>query len=347
MSFIEPLPIRLAESGWLPDVLVRQGMRRLLRERLAMIAEGGPAAQAAREQAFFDAIRNSPAVVEQQAANAQHYEVPAQFFRLTLGKHRKYSSCFWGNDTKNLDQAEALALAITCERAGLADGQDILELGCGWGSLSLWMAEHYPHARITGVSNSHGQRRTIEALAAERGLTNLRIITADLVGFDPQAQFDRIVSVECFEHLRNWPLMFSRVASWLRDHGTFFMHVFAHREGSYLFDTEGGGNWMGRHFFTGGMMPADRLAWRCQEHLRLDQHWRWEGTHYGRTARAWLDRLDANIQAVEAALAPARPEVPPAILAQRWRMFYMACEELWNFDHGREWFVSHYRFSRR
>ena len=339
--------LTLAESGWLPDVLVRHGIRSLLRERRDDLASGGVERQREREARFIADLRGQPVALEQAAANAQHYEVPAAFYGLMLGKHRKYSSCWFPTGNETLDQAEALALAETCRRAGLEGGQRILEIGCGWGSLSLWMAEHYPTAHITGVSNSHSQRTHILAQAAARGLSNIDIVTADMATFDAGARgpFDRVVSVECFEHLRNWHELFRRIASWLTPDGALFFHVFTHRTVPYLFDTDGDGNWMGRHFCTGGMMPSDSmpLALGAGGPLRVADHWRWAGTHYAATARGWLRNLDANRSEAQRVLAAAAPDRDPRILLQRWRMFVMACEELWAFDHGQEWLVSHYR----
>jgi cyclopropane-fatty-acyl-phospholipid synthase len=341
----EPLAIRLAEGGALPDAAIRVGIRRLLRERAASLAVGGVEAQQEREQVFVERLRQAPLAVEQRAANAQHYEVPTDFFGLCLGPQRKYSSC-WFAPGASLAEAEEAALAATAARARLADGQRILELGCGWGSLSLWMAARFPRARITAVSNSASQRAHITAEAARRGLGNLEVITADLAGFDPGRRFDRVVSVECFEHLRNWSELFRRISTWLEPGGELFFHVFTHRTSSYLFQTDGEDDWMGRHFFTGGMMPADSLPLRLQDDLRLAAHWRWEGTHYARTARGWLENLDRNRGAARGILAQARPGEDPGVLVQRWRMFFLACEELWAYDRGQEWLVSHYRMVR-
>lgn len=341
----EPLPIRLAESGLLPDALVRLGIRRLLAGRTATLAEGGAAAQREREAVFVARLRRAPLAVEQQAANRQHYEVPPEFFALVLGPQRKYSSCLY-EGVDGLAGAEERALEVTAARAALADGQRILELGCGWGSLSLWLARRFPRARITAVSNSAPQRRFIEAEAARLGLANLSVLTRDLATFQPEGVFDRVVSVECFEHLRNWSELFRRIATWLAPDGALFFHVFTHRHASYLFADEGGDDWMSRHFFTGGMMPADDLPLRLQDHLRVTGHWRWSGVHYARTARDWLANLDRHRAAAARILAAARPDVPPAVLVQRWRIFLMACEELWGFRGGEEWLVSHYRMER-
>jgi cyclopropane-fatty-acyl-phospholipid synthase len=332
--------IRWAERGALPDWLVRLGIRRLLAERVGEAAGGDTAA-------FAEALARAPIAAVPEKANAQHYEVPADFFAQVLGPHRKYSSCFWPEGAATLEEAERHALSTTCRHAGLADGQRILELGCGWGSLSLWMAQHFPGARITVVSNSHSQRVFIEAQAQDRGLHNLQVLTRDMNELKLDAgTFDRVVSVEMFEHLRNWPLAFSRVARWLAPGGRFFMHVFTHRGAPYLFEDRGAGDWMSRYFFSGGMMPSTDLALWFQDHLRIERQWHWDGTHYRRTARAWLDNMDARRAATEPVLAATYGAGAP-VWWHRWRLFFMAVEELFGHDQGRRWGVDHYLFERR
>jgi cyclopropane-fatty-acyl-phospholipid synthase len=263
-----------------------------------------------------------------------------------LGAHCKYSCGWWPEGVSSLDQAEAAALEVTCERAGLADGQRILELGCGWGALCLWIAERFPRAQVTALSNSSSQRLFIEARARERGLANLRVVTADFAAFDTAERFDRIVSLEMFEHLRNWPRAFAKVARWLAPDGRFFMHVFAHRGAPYEFAERDDSDWMTRHFFAGGMMPGDSLAERCQDDLRLCRRWRWDGTHYQRTAEAWLHRMDASRDALMPLLESVHG-AQAAVWWVRWRVFFMAVAELFGFEGGQRWFVSHSLFERR
>ena len=338
--------VHWVEQGLVPDRVVRLGIRRLLKARLAEMRSGDAAATAELTQAFVNELRNAPLALLPEKANEQHYEVPAAFFAAVLGSHRKYSSCVWPEGVNTLAQAEAAALAATCERAVLADGQQVLELGCGWGSLSLWMAERYRGSEITALSNSHSQREYIEAQAAQRGLTNVRVITRDMNDFDTAARFDRIVSVEMFEHLRNWPQAFARVARWLNPQGRFFMHVFAHRGAPYAFVERDASDWMSRHFFSGGMMPSDDLALHCQDDLRLLQRWRWDGTHYQRTSEAWLRNMDEQREALWP-LFESTYGADAAVWWTRWRLFFMSVAELFGYDAGQQWWVSHYLFEKR
>ena len=338
--------VHWVEQGLVPDRVVRLGIRRLLKARLVEMRDGDAEATAALTQTFLDELRAAPLALLPEKANEQHYEVPAAFFGTVLGAHRKYSSCYWPTGTDTLAQAEAAALQATCERAGLADGQQVLELGCGWGSLTLWMAERFPQSRITALSNSNSQRQHIEAQAAQRGLTNVRVITRDMNEFDTADRFDRVVSVEMFEHLRNWPQAFARVARWLNPRGRFFMHVFAHRGASYPFVERDASDWMSKHFFSGGMMPSDDLALQCQDDLRLLNRWRWDGTHYQRTSEAWLRNMDDE----RAALWPLFERTygsEAGVWWQRWRLFFMSVAELFGFEGGQQWWVSHYLFERR
>jgi len=341
------LALQLTERGVLPDRVVRAGIRRLVRARLAEIDAHDPAAAASRAEDFAAAMRSAPVALLPHKANEQHYEVPSAFFGEVLGRRRKYSASWWPDGVVDLDAAEEAALAATAERAGLADGQRILELGCGWGSLTLWMAQRFPRARITAVSNSHSQRAHIEAEAYRHRFGNVRVVTTDVAQFRPDARFDRVVSVEMFEHLRNWPEIFRRVAGWLKADGRFFMHVFVHRSTPYAFEERDDSDWMARHFFSGGMMPSDDLAPRFQDDLALRARWRWDGTHYARTAEAWLANMDARRERVWPILAQTYGAEHAALWWTRWRLFFMSCAELFAHDGGRQWWVAHYLFERR
>lgn len=338
----------LAERGLLPDAVLRFGIRRLCAQRLREEQVGGLEAQSARYAALIDELRRSPVALHVDAANRQHYEVPSALFELCLGRRLKYSSAFYPTGSETLDEAEDAMLALYDERAGLADGQSILELGCGWGSLTLWMAKRYPGARITAVSNSRGQRAHILARAAERGLGNIDIITGDVNHVElPREAFDRCISIEMFEHMRNYGTLMSRIADSLRPGGKLFVHIFAHRTLMYPYETEGEDNWMGRHFFTGGLMPAADTLLHFQDDLLLSRRWLLDGTHYRNTANHWLRNQDANRDACMAVLREAYGAAAAPLWFQRWRMFWMACAELFGYRDGREWGVAHYLFDRR
>jgi cyclopropane-fatty-acyl-phospholipid synthase len=347
MRSVTQLALNITERGLTPDWAIREGIRRLLRDRLREIQAGNAGAAADAIERFITSMDTAPIAPVPEKANEQHYEVPADFFAQTLGRHRKYSSGYWPTGVSTLDSAEAAALSVTCEHAGLHDGQSILELGCGWGSLSLWMAERFPDSRITAVSNSRSQRAYIEGESARRGLGNLRVITADMNDFDIAPGFDRVVSVEMFEHMRNWRALFGRVARWLKPGGLFFMHVFVHRNVPYAFIPTDETDWLSRHFFSGGMMPSDELPLRFQDELQLRKRWRWDGTHYERTANAWLAKASRNRRAILPVLARTYGPKQAELWFTRWRIFFMACAELWGFNEGQEWWVSHYQFERR
>jgi cyclopropane-fatty-acyl-phospholipid synthase len=335
-----------AETGWVPDWTIRQGIRALLRRRRLSTAPDQPEAHAAEQAALRQLLAHGPLAVETEAANAQHYEVPAEFFTRILGPRLKYSCCWYDDSNRELAQAECAMLERTTERAEIADGMQILELGCGWGSLTLWLAEHFPHATITAVSNSHGQRRFIEQRCQVLGVENVRVITANMRDFDPEQRFDRVVSVEMFEHMRNHRLLLQRIAGWLHPDGKLFVHIFCHRDTTYLFETEGAANWMGRHFFTGGMMPSEHHLLFFADDMAIEQHWRVGGLHYWRTCEDWLTRLDQQRAEILALFTRDVGPIQARLVLQRWRIFLLACAELFRFHAGREWYVGHYRFHR-
>lgn len=339
--------ISAAERGRIPDSMIRVGIRRLLAARRDELVQGGCEAEQRRKQEFIARCRDEPIAAVPDLANEQHYEVPSEFFVHALGRRLKYSCCCWPDGVRTLDEAETAALAQTCDRAQLDNGQSILELGCGWGSLSLWMAERYPESRITAVSNSTRQRDYILRRQQEQGITNLCVVTADMNDFDPGAAFDRVVSVEMFEHLRNHAALMRRIGTWLTADGKLFVHVFCHRSVPYFFEPAGEADWMSRHFFRGGVMPCDDLLTHYQADLTLTQQWRWSGRHYARTANAWLANVDRERDAVLEILAAADGAQAAGRWLQRWRIFFMACAELFGSRDGNEWWISQALFQKR
>ncbi len=336
--------VHAMEEGWLPDPLIRYGIRARCRARLKESHRRNLEAA----QAEFDHLREqlceSEIAIHTEEANEQHYELPPEFFSLVLGPLRKYSSAYWPTGTRNLAEAERAALTETWRHADLKEGQEILELGCGWGSLTLWMAENYPSSQITAVSNSAPQRRFIESELKRRKLSNVQVLTSDVNQFEPDREFDRVVSVEMFEHVRNHRSLLERISHWLKPNGKLFVHIFCHKQIAYAFETTSDSDWIGRYFFTGGLMPSADLLLFYPDAMTIEERWIWDGTHYERTANSWLKNLDQHrsqvltlFEAVYGADAP--------IWFRRWRVFFLACAETFGFERGQEWCVAHYRFS--
>jgi cyclopropane-fatty-acyl-phospholipid synthase len=338
--------IDIAERGTLPDWAIRLGIRRTIAKRLRRLPTVESPERDYALRNFLDQLTQSPLAIATESANSQHYEVPAEFFRRVLGPRLKYSACLYSHPEYSLAEAENDMLRLTCQRAEIEGGMRLLELGCGWGSLTLWIAELYPTCEITAVSNSSSQKAFIEQRARELALENIRVVTADMRTFQTSDTFDRIISVEMFEHMRNYRLLFERMARWLERDGKAFVHVFCHRRMPYLFDTEGADNWMGRHFFTGGTMPSEQLFGHFDDDLNIQRQWRVNGLHYWRTCEAWLKNLDQHRDVVLSLLEDNCKPQEAVRRLQRWRIFFMACAELFRYRSGEEWFVAHYLFEK-
>ena len=335
----------LLEKDVLPDFIVRYGIRKLLAERLKDEDKGKPEAQQEHFMKLVVELKNTPIAINTADANAQHYEVPADFFQLVLGKHLKYSSGYWKDGVTFIDESEKDMLEITCERAELKDGQKILELGCGWGSLSLFMAEKYPNSLITSVSNSHSQKAFIDEQIKKRNIKNLTIITADMNVFQIDEKFDKVVSVEMFEHMRNYELLMNRIAGFLKPDGKLFVHIFTHKDYAYKFEVKDESDWISKYFFTGGIMPSNYLLLYFQKDLKIEKQWLVSGKHYHKTSEAWLKNMDSHKQEI---MEIMKRVYGNDALKWRvsWRVFFMACCELWGYKNGKEWLVSHYLFQK-
>jgi cyclopropane-fatty-acyl-phospholipid synthase len=336
----------LLDKNIIPDWDLRLAIRHLNRMRLNQEAEATPELQRQKLTAYVRELRSSEIAVHTTEANEQHYEVPTKFYELVLGARRKYSCCYWPAGVASLDQAELSMLALSTERARVADGHSILDVGCGWGALSLYLAETFPNSKVTGISNSRTQREYIMGQAVARGLTNVEILTANMITFEAPAQYDRIVSVEMFEHMRNYEKLLEKVSRWMKPDGLLFVHVFSHFRYAYPFAIKDGTDWMAEHFFTGGQMPSDDLLLYFQKDVTCLDHWLLSGTHYEKTARAWLQNMDQHKDEI---LQEFKAVYGNEALAHfsRWRIFFLAVEELWGFSGGKEWTVSHYLFERK
>lgn len=334
------------ERGLVPDWITRKGIRRLLEMRLKEEDSGSKEANQLKMTRFVDELRNSPVALHTESANEQHYEVPASFFEKVLGKRFKYSCAYFPEGLEDLDLAEEEMLSLYGKRGELQDGQSILELGCGWGSLTVWMAENFPNSKILAMSNSASQKTHIEKTLERRGLKNVTLVTADINQFQTDLVFDRVVSIEMFEHVRNYQTLFRKISGWLKSEGKLFTHIFCHREFAYPYETEGADNWMGRYFFTGGIMPSEDLFLNFQEDLSLEKKWRVNGTHYQKTSRAWLENMDRNQKEIWPILEDVYGSQNARKWWVRWRLFFMSCEELFGFRNGYEWMVAHYLFRK-
>jgi len=338
--------INWVEQGYIPDAIIRKGIRRLLKQRLEEIRVDDTEKASDIKQQFIESMKQAEIALVPEKANEQHYEVPAEFYDAVLGEYNKYSCCFWDDNTVTLSQAEENALKITCEHAQLEEGQKILELGCGWGALTLWMAHHYPRSKITAVSNSISQKEFIVEQANKMQLENVEVITCDMNEFETDSTFDRVVSVEMFEHMRNWKKLFNKVSKWLAQDGKFFMHVFSHRQVPYAFEVKDSSDWMSQYFFTGGMMPCDDLPLHFQQQLKINKSWSWSGQHYEKTSNAWLASMDKQRNHLMPVFKDTYGDEQAEVWWVRWRLFFMACAELFAYENGQQWHVQHYLFDK-
>lgn len=334
--------INAVENGFIPNFALRMGIRGLLRRRLSEIESN----YSFHREKILDKLGETPIAIETQAANEQHYELPASFFTYALGKNLKYSCSLYEDGANTLDAAEDAMLELYCERAQLTDEMHILELGCGWGSLTLYMARKYPNANITAISNSHGQRKFIEQKMQKEDITNVKIITTDINEFQIEQKFDRVVSIEMFEHVRNYKPLFANIKSWLKDDGKLFIHIFCHKDATYFFETEGDDNWMGKYFFTGGIMPSFDLFERVQDSMHLAQKWKVNGINYQKTSEDWFNKMDENRPQIMQLMKETYGESEANRWFNRWKMFFASCAELFGYDHDNEWFVGHYLFEK-
>tara|TARA_B100001123_G_C15342742_1_gene1035683 strand:+ start:1491 stop:2576 length:1086 start_codon:yes stop_codon:yes gene_type:complete len=337
--------IALAEHGLVPDWILRIAIRSLLRKRLNTVGTSSPSDIKERTDQHILAMKNGPLLLASEEAKTQHYEVPTNFFKHVLGPRLKYSCGLWPDKTTDLQSSEEAMLQLTCKRAQINDGMRILDLGAGWGSLALWIAEHFPKSEIVTVSNSTTQRDHIVRQCNLHGYQNVEAIAENINSFDPQRTFDRIVSIEMFEHIRNYELLLTRLCSWLHTDGRLFVHVFCNRQFPYFFEDADSDDWMARHFFTGGMMPSERLLFHFKKQIKVESYWRVNGREYQRTSEAWLQNLDANRKEVTQILSNQTCDSQPAIAVTRWRLFFLACSELFGYKNGTEWYVSHYLLS--
>lgn len=338
--------IELAEKGIIPDYFIRQGIVRNCENRLNNENVSNTEKVSTKKQSWIQQMKESPIALVPEKANEQHYEVPPAFFENVLGKHLKYSSGYWPDGVNSLDDSEESMLELSFERAQLVDGDSILELGCGWGSLTCYMASKLPNSKITAVSNSKDQKEHILNRCKNQGLDNIEVITADMNDFGTENKYDRVVSIEMFEHMRNYKKLLSKISSWLHDDGKLFIHIFTHQSVVYPFENQGEADWMAREFFSGGMMPSHDLLLHFQDDLIIDDVWSMSGTHYEKTSLAWVNKMDANKDSIMKIFSKTYGD-DAKLWFQRWRIFFMSCEKLFGYNNGSEWGVSHYRFSKR
>ena len=338
--------IKLAENGILPDFIIKIGIKNLCNQRLIWANKIGPEKLQSHHQEWIKKLKESPIALVPEKANEQHYELSSDFFKLCLGKHLKYSCGYWESDTKDLDSSEYFMLDKSVKRAQLSDNMDILELGCGWGSLTFFMAKKYPNSNITAVSNSNDQRKFIENKCSREGLANVQVITCDMNDFDIDKKFDRVISIEMFEHMRNYKVLLNKISKFLKDRGKLFVHIFTHNTMVYPYEDNGPEDWMAREFFSGGIMPSHNLLLNFQDDMKIESQWKLSGNHYSKTSYAWLKQMDLNKSKIMLIFKNTYGNDNAKMWFQRWRIFYLSCAVMFGMKNGTEWGVSHYRFRK-
>ncbi len=337
----------LINRNIIPDYLIRFQIRRLIKQRIKEETQPNKEAQHKRLMDLVLELKRSPIAINTSDANEQHYELPTEFFRFVLGPYLKYSCGLWSNTTSGIEASEEDMLYLSCERAELKDGMDILELGCGWGSLSLYMAQKFPNSNIIAVSNSSSQKKWIDSRTDELKISNLTIITSDMNDFSTDKTFDRVISIEMFEHMRNYNLLLEKISGFLRNEGKLFVHIFSHKEFAYKFEVRDDSDWMSKYFFTGGIMPSDNLFFYFNDNMKIVNHWKLNGTNYEKTANSWLTKMDENKTNIMPIMEDTYGKKDAVKWFVFWRIFFMACAELWGYNNGNDWLVSHYLFSKQ
>ncbi|KAJ3691988.1 hypothetical protein LUZ60_012338 [Juncus effusus] len=335
------------ERNLLPDAVVRRLTRLLLAARLR---EGYlPSAHLQLESLlhFIRSLKEMPIAVETDTAKTQHYELPTSFFELVLGKNLKYSCCYFKEKSSDLEESEIEMLDLYCERCQIKDGNRVLDLGCGWGSLSLYVAKKYKNCNVTGICNSVTQKTHIDQQCRQNNLTNVEIIVADISKFQMERTFDRILSIEMFEHMKNYKELMKKISGWMEPDGLLFIHHFCHKTFAYHFEDKNEDDWITRYFFTGGTMPSSNLLLYFQEDVSVVNHWLVNGTHYSKTSEEWLKRMDKNISKIKPIFETTYGKDSAIKWIAYWRTFFISVAELFGYNNGDEWMVALYLFKKK
>ena len=333
------LGIKLIELGVIPESILRVAIKKLIQKRLLEIPVNSEVRKSQKAN-FIEELQSSPIALSTKIANEQHYEVPPAFFQEIMGAHLKYSCGLFDKNTISLDEAEENMLQLYIERLDIKNNQKILDLGCGWGSFSLYAAAKFPNSTFVAVSNSNDQIEFINNTAAARSLENIKAIKQDMNNLSLDESFDRIISIEMFEHMRNYGALLKKLRNHLHNDGKMFVHIFTHRDHPYPYEVRGPSDWMSKYFFTSGLMPSHDIFSYFEEDLVVEQSWKINGSHYARTCNLWLENHYKNKKTILDIFTGHYPN--PRQWFVRWQLFFLACEKLFAYNEGKEWFVSHY-----